>query len=215
MSKPLKHKLALVTGSSRGIGAAVAIRLAAEGASVIVNYSASPARAEKVVKEIRDASGSAEAVGADLYTGSFVNSAAKDTFDSIENLTGTNYNDVLKGDFGFKGYVMSDEAIVKENVPTAIPLVYEFDDSMKVRGRRYLGDASLAEDVFQNTFLQVFVKSGQYEAGRPVRPWLYTIATNQAIDALTEHDDLLVHGQLPIADQELFTARCLSWQSKQ
>jgi RNA polymerase sigma-70 factor (ECF subfamily) len=50
--------------------------------------------------------------------------------------------------------------------------------------RRYLGDASLAEDVFQNTFLQVYVKSGKYEAGRPVRPWLYTIATNQAIDAL-------------------------------
>ena len=38
--------------------------------------------------------------------------------------------------------------------------------------------------MFQNTFLQVYVKSGQYEAGRPVRPWLYTIATNQAIDAL-------------------------------
>jgi len=35
---------------------------------------------------------------------------------------------------------MSDEAIVKENVPTAIPLVYEFDDAMKARGRRYLGD---------------------------------------------------------------------------
>jgi len=35
---------------------------------------------------------------------------------------------------------LSDEAIVKENVPTAIPLVYEFDDAMKVRGRRYLGD---------------------------------------------------------------------------
>jgi RNA polymerase sigma-70 factor, ECF subfamily len=50
--------------------------------------------------------------------------------------------------------------------------------------RRYLGDASLAEDVFQNTFLQLYVKSNQYEAGRPVRPWLYTIATNQAIDAL-------------------------------
>jgi RNA polymerase sigma-70 factor (ECF subfamily) len=50
--------------------------------------------------------------------------------------------------------------------------------------RRYLGDAELADDVFQNTFLQVFTKSGQYERGRPVRPWLYTIATNQAIDAL-------------------------------
>lgn len=50
--------------------------------------------------------------------------------------------------------------------------------------QRYVGDSSLAEDVFQNTFLQVYVKSGQYEAGRPVRPWLYTIATHQAIDAL-------------------------------
>jgi RNA polymerase sigma-70 factor, ECF subfamily len=50
--------------------------------------------------------------------------------------------------------------------------------------RRYLGDGCLAEDVFQNTFLQVYVKSGQYEPGRPVRPWLYTIATNQAIDAM-------------------------------
>jgi RNA polymerase sigma-70 factor (ECF subfamily) len=50
--------------------------------------------------------------------------------------------------------------------------------------RRYLGDAHLADDVFQNTFVQLFVKSNQYESGRPVRPWLYTIATNQAIDAL-------------------------------
>jgi RNA polymerase sigma-70 factor, ECF subfamily len=50
--------------------------------------------------------------------------------------------------------------------------------------RRYLGDTTLAEDVFQNTFLQVYTKIGKYELGRPVRPWLYTIATHQAIDAL-------------------------------
>jgi RNA polymerase sigma-70 factor (ECF subfamily) len=50
--------------------------------------------------------------------------------------------------------------------------------------RRYLGDADLADDVFQTTFVQVFAKAAQYEAGRPVRPWLYAIATNQAIDAL-------------------------------
>jgi RNA polymerase sigma-70 factor (ECF subfamily) len=50
--------------------------------------------------------------------------------------------------------------------------------------RRYLGDADLADDVFQTTFVQVFAKAAQYEPGRPVRPWLYAIATNQAIDAL-------------------------------
>ncbi|HEY8503337.1 MAG TPA: RNA polymerase sigma factor [Gemmataceae bacterium] len=50
--------------------------------------------------------------------------------------------------------------------------------------RRYLGDPHLADDVFQNTFLQVYVKSDQFEEGRPVRPWLYTIATHQAIDAM-------------------------------
>jgi len=50
--------------------------------------------------------------------------------------------------------------------------------------RRYLGDAHMADDVFQTTFVQVFAKAAQYEPGRPVRPWLYAIATNQAIDAL-------------------------------
>jgi RNA polymerase sigma-70 factor (ECF subfamily) len=50
--------------------------------------------------------------------------------------------------------------------------------------RRYLGDSELAEDVFQNTFLQLYQKCAQYELGRPFRPWLYTIATHQAIDAL-------------------------------
>jgi len=50
--------------------------------------------------------------------------------------------------------------------------------------RRYVGDANLAEDVFQNTFLQLYTKIGTFDNGRPVRPWLYTIATHQAIDAL-------------------------------
>ena len=50
--------------------------------------------------------------------------------------------------------------------------------------RRYVNDDDLADDVFQNTFVQVFLKIQQYEPGRPARPWLYAIATNQAIDAL-------------------------------
>lgn len=50
--------------------------------------------------------------------------------------------------------------------------------------RRYLGSEDLADDVFQNTFVQVFRKIQQYEPGRLARPWIYAIATNQAIDAL-------------------------------
>lgn len=50
--------------------------------------------------------------------------------------------------------------------------------------RRMVPNASLAEDVFQNTFLQIHLKRDLYESGRPFRPWLYTVATNQAIDAL-------------------------------
>jgi RNA polymerase sigma-70 factor (ECF subfamily) len=49
--------------------------------------------------------------------------------------------------------------------------------------RHYLGDAEAAEDVFQQTFLHVHLKCDQFEPGRKVRPWLYTIATNQAIDS--------------------------------
>ena len=49
--------------------------------------------------------------------------------------------------------------------------------------RRYLGDAEMAADVFQATFLQLHLKCGQFQKGRKLRPWLYTIATNQAIDA--------------------------------
>lgn len=50
--------------------------------------------------------------------------------------------------------------------------------------RRYVGNSELAADVFQNTFLLVFTKAHQFEPGRSVRPWLYAIATNQAIDAM-------------------------------
>lgn len=50
--------------------------------------------------------------------------------------------------------------------------------------KRYLGQDALADDVFQNTFIQVYQKAGQFEQGRKVKPWLYAIATHQAIDML-------------------------------
>ena len=64
--KTLEGKVAIVTGSSKGIGAGIALRLAAEGAKVIVNYSRSAADADAVVQRIVAAGGTAVAVRADI-----------------------------------------------------------------------------------------------------------------------------------------------------
>ncbi|MEM9412773.1 MAG: sigma-70 family RNA polymerase sigma factor [Planctomycetota bacterium] len=62
-------------------------------------------------------------------------------------------------------------------------LVYRYERELFSYLRRYLGNAEMAEDVFQTAFLQVHLKCDQFEAGRRFRPWLYTIATNAAIDS--------------------------------
>src|SRR5437588_11085552 len=62
----LTGKVAVVTGASKGIGAAIAARLGSEGANVVVNYATDKAGAEKVVKAVESKGGKAVAVQADV-----------------------------------------------------------------------------------------------------------------------------------------------------
>lgn len=64
--KELAGKVALVTGAGRGIGRAIALALAAEGATVLVNYNGSKERAMETVSEIEKSGGIAEAVGCNV-----------------------------------------------------------------------------------------------------------------------------------------------------
>ena len=83
---------------------------------------------------------------------------------------------------------MTDEQLLLEYRATGAEdlfaqLVSRYERELFNYLQRYLGDAALADDVFQATFLQVHLKHEQFDGDRKFRPWLYTIATNQAIDA--------------------------------
>ena len=77
LSKLIEGKTAIVTGASRGIGKAIAITLAKEGAEVIINYSSSLENANKVVSEINDFGGKAYPLQADISNENSVNELIK------------------------------------------------------------------------------------------------------------------------------------------
>ncbi|HEV3006019.1 MAG TPA: RNA polymerase sigma factor [Pirellulales bacterium] len=63
-------------------------------------------------------------------------------------------------------------------------LVHRYERELYSYLYRYTHDSGLSEDVFQATFLRLHQKIEAFEPGRPVRPWIYSIATHLAIDAL-------------------------------
>ena len=86
MSRKLEGKIALITGGSRGIGAAIATRLAAEGANVAITYTKGADAAASVVKEIERAGGKAIAIQADAADANAVKAAVEKTFASFRRL---------------------------------------------------------------------------------------------------------------------------------
>src|SRR5262245_37483967 len=86
MKKTLAGKVALVTGASRSLGAAIAKRLAADGAAVALTYSASPGKADEVVRAIEAAGGKALAIKADAADADAVRAAVARTIGTLGGL---------------------------------------------------------------------------------------------------------------------------------
>ena len=99
----LKDKIALVTGASKGFGAAIARRFAEEGASVIVNYTSSSKGADGVVNDIVAQGGSAIALQADVTKRSDVETMMKAAMDKYGHL------DVVVNNAGVYAWVPLDK----------------------------------------------------------------------------------------------------------
>jgi len=81
----------------------------------------------------------------------------------------------------------SDEELLKlfraGNASAFDALVHRYEGELFGYLNRYLRNRELAEDTFQTTFMTVYQKAETFEEGKRFKPWLYAIATNQAIDA--------------------------------
>jgi 3-oxoacyl-[acyl-carrier protein] reductase len=129
MARKLEGKVAVVTGASKGIGAAIAKQFAAEGAAVVVNYSSSKEGADRVVNEITKNGGKAVAVKADLskqpeieklftetkkafgHLDILVNNAGVYEFLPLENITGDHYHKIF--DLNVLGLVLASKEAAK------------------------------------------------------------------------------------------------------
>lgn len=149
MSSPLHNKTALVTGGATGIGAAVARRLAADGAAVVLTYIGPPTEADRVVGSIVDDGGTASAVHADARAPLDGEAAVAATverhggLDIVVNNAGVMLPRVL-ADTDDESFATTFEV----NVRGAMQLVRAAEPHLHTGGRVIVVSATIANDFF-------------------------------------------------------------------
>ena len=148
MSKKLEGKIALITGGSRGIGAAIAKRLAADGANVAITYTKGADAAASVVKEIERAGGKAIAIQADAADADAVKAAVEKTVATFGRL------DVLVNNAGtaipktFEETTLEEmDRVIDINVRGALVATQAALKHMKSGGRIIMIGSSVGERV--------------------------------------------------------------------
>jgi NAD(P)-dependent dehydrogenase (short-subunit alcohol dehydrogenase family) len=157
---PLAGKVALVTGGSRSIGAAIATRLAADGASVAITYHSSPDKAQQVVRAIQDAGGKAIALRADAGDPKAVRAAVVQTVEALGgiDILVNNAGIALGGpieEISFEDY----ERMIAVNVTGVFVATQEAARHMKSGGRIiHIGSSTVRYVGFSNVSLYTLTK---------------------------------------------------------
>lgn len=124
--KKLHGKIALITGASRGIGRSIALRLAEEGASVVVHYGSNQEGAESVIREIEREGGNAFAIGTKFDSYESVMAFYRSLDQALKQRNGSNQFDILVNNAG-----TSLSAGIEDTTEEA------FDEVMKARERPF------------------------------------------------------------------------------
>lgn len=128
----LKNRVAIVTGASKGIGAAIARHFAAEGAKVVVNYASSKEDADKVVKTITDKGGTAIAIQGDISNQADVSKLFEETKEAFGTL------DILVNNAGIYQYLpieqVSEESFHKQFNINVLGSVFAIQGALKLFG---------------------------------------------------------------------------------
>ncbi|HEY9623936.1 MAG TPA: glucose 1-dehydrogenase [Crinalium sp.] len=166
--KKLDGKIAVVTGASKGIGAAIAKHLAAEGAAVVVNYASSKEGADRVVDEINSAGGKAISIQADVTKKAEV----EQLFAKTQHLFGK--LDILVNNAGMYEYQPLED-ITEENFRR------QFD--LNVLGLIFATQQAVKH--FGATGGSIINISSQASTSTPATGSIYS-ATKAAVDAITK-----------------------------